>query len=889
VGADALPPAWQALTVETVIERLRTSPNGLPRVEADARRRHDGPNLLTTAPPTPAWHILLEQFRSVVVALLATAALVAWVTHDALDALVIGGVLLLNAALGFTTELRARRAIDALSALTPRRATVRRPTGAGAVDVEEDAADLVAGDVIVVEAGGAVPADARLISEAGLRVDEAALTGESMPVSKSAGSLAADLPLADRRNLLYAGTTVADGRGIAVVVATGMRTELGRIGVMMAAATDRRTPLELRLDALGHRLVWIALAVAAVVAALGLWHGHPASVVIGTALALAVAAVPEGLPAVATIALAVGVHRMARRRALVRRLPSVESLGSVTVVATDKTGTLTAGQMTVRDVWTGPGVHTIEGEGYAPAGTITPSPTPTLHHLIRAGVLAGRGDAIEADGGWVAHGDPTDVALLVLGRRAGLHRSALAHALPEIGELPFSSHLRLMATYHRTDAGRCLVLVKGAPTAMLDRCTRWMNTDGQEASLDADARALCLDANARMASEGLRVIGLAETTADTPPASAEDVADLTFLGLAGLMDPPAPGVRDTIADFRAAGIRTVMITGDQALTARAVGRDLGLLDDTDEVVTGQMIDARSDDELGRAVSRAGAYSRVSPEAKLRVVAALQAQGHIVAMLGDGVNDAAALKRADVGVAMGRRGTDVARDASDVVLQDDWFPTIGAAIEEGRVIYDNIRKFVFYLFSCNLAEIGVLLAAALAGLVAPLSPIQILWLNLVTDTFPALALAVEPAEPGVMRRPPRPPEQALLSAAFLRAIAFHAGVIAAVTLGAWAWAHGRSDVDGPTVTFVTLALAQLFHLGTARSHAPVVAVRRITANPWALAAVALVLALQWMAVEWSGLATLLGTVPLPFDAWLVALGLAAVPAVIGQVLHALRRR
>jgi len=879
--------AWHAEADKDVCGVLRTSPAGLDEATAAERRATYGDNVLQLAPPTAAWRILVAQFRSVVVLLLAGAAGLAWLTSDPIDAWAIGAVLVLNATIGFLTEMRARRAIESLNTLAPRRAVVRRPghpTG-----IETDARALVPGDVVIVEAGSAVPADARLLHEAGLRINESPLTGESVPVSKHTAALPESTALADRANMIYTGTTVADGRGAAVVVATGMRTEIGRIGGLVSGIKEGRTPLEHRLDALGHRLVWLALGIAVVVGALGWSQGLPWSTVLATSLALAVAAVPEGLPAVATIALAVGVRRMARRRALVRRVPAVESLGSVTVICTDKTGTLTAGNMVATRLWVGGHQHDITGAGYDPVGTITPPVGSGARLALEAAVLAGRGDAVHGATGWEAHGDPTDVALLVLGRRAGIDRPGLSARWPEIGEVPFTSELRLMATFHRDGVGPSdggiRVAVKGAPQAILDRCSHWINTDGAPALLTGDDRAAIERANARYASEGLRVIAMAGAQAGAPTAGA--LHDMTFLGLAGLIDPPADGVRDTIAQFRQAGIRTVMITGDQALTARAIGLELGVITDQDSVVTGHAVDGWSDQALADALPAVGAYSRVSPDAKLRIVTGLQTRGEIVAVLGDGVNDAAALKQADVGVAMGRRGTDVARDAADVVLQDDWFPTIGAAIEEGRVIYDNIRKFVFYLFSCNLAEILVLLVAGAFG-AAPLTAIQILWLNLVTDTFPALALAMEPAEPGVMTRPPRPPSAALLTPAFLRSVATHAALLAAATLGAYVWAHAAHPAHASTVAFMTLAMAQLFHLGTARSHHAVVAPARIVANPWAIGAVILVVGLQVASVTAEPLQQVLRTKPLDLAAWTVVIAAAVLPAVAAQVWRVRRR-
>jgi Ca2+-transporting ATPase len=884
---------WHSRTVETVLSELQTSANGLAEGEVTTRRATHGRNVLLMAPPTPAWQILVHQFRSIIVGLLGAAAVLAWLTADPLDAAAIAVVLVLNVALGFVTEIRARRAIEALSSLSPRRTMVLRPAGGSdaPAPAEIDAADLVPGDVIVVEAGNTVPADARVISATGLRVNEAPLTGESLPVSKRIEPSPEQTPLAEREGMIFSGTAVLDGRGHAVVVATGMQTEIGHVGTLLTEVKQGRTPLEQRLDQLGGRLVWLALGVAALVGTLGWFQGQTLSAILATSIALAVAAVPEGLPAVATIALAVGVHRMARRHALVRRLPSVESLGSVTVVCTDKTGTLTSGEMTATRIWLGDGEHHVSGAGYGPEGSATPPIVAPYDLAVRVAVLAGRGDATREGDVWVAHGDPTDVALLVLGRKVGNDRKALLTEWPEIAEVPFSNEYNLMATFHQTKDTGIMVCVKGAPGALLDRSARWLGPDAKELPLDHGARSTIEKANETLAAAGLRVIGLASRTeAAGAPTNLDALKDLTFLGLAGIIDPPAQGVDATIQQFRRAGIRTVMITGDQQLTARAVGQALGVLenkDDKGEVTTGQTVDGWNDEQLAEALPALNAFSRVSPEAKLRIVKAAQSRGQIVAVLGDGINDAAALKQADVGVAMGRRGTDVAREAADVVLQDDNFPTIGAAIEEGRVIYDNIRKFVFYLFSCNLAEILVLLTAGLVGGPMPLVPIQILWLNLATDTLPALALALEPAEPGLMDRPPRDPRAALLSGRFLRAITFHSATIAGVTLVAFWVLPSTSPEHAQTLAFMTLALGQLFHLGNARSREPIWAYLRIHANPWAVGALAAVAALQLAAVSIEPLRRALHTTPISAQEWLLLVALAIVPALIGQTLRACR--
>jgi Ca2+-transporting ATPase len=882
---------WHALTAQDALERLGGSVDGLSEREAAERLARWGPNRLRAVPPASAWKILLAQLRGFVVLLLVAAAVVAFATGDPLDAAAIAVVLLINTALGFVMELRARRTMEGLLRLEVPRATVlrsgtRRDIGADSV---------VPGDIVVVEAGTRIPADARVIAGTELRTDESALTGESLPVEKGAEPVAADAPLADRRTMLYRSTLAVDGHGLALVVATGMRTEVGRIGALVGGVPEEAAPLERRLDALGRRLAWVAVGAAVLVALVGWIRGTPAALALETAIALAIAAVPEGLPAVATIALAVGVRRMARRRALVRRLPAVEALGAVTVVCTDKTGTLTAGEMTVTRMWAGGREHDVTGAGYAPEGRIEAGGAPVsvprdgvLHAALRIGVLANRADLEERGGEWRIHGDPTEAALLVVARKAGLDRAALLREAPEIGEVPFSSARMWMASFHRETSGTLAVMVKGAPGVVIDRC-RHLRTDAGTIPLDAETRAAALAWNEAAAAEGLRVLALAYA----PRAGRVDEAEvqgLTLAGLAGMMDPPAAGVEETIAGLRRAGMRTVMITGDQRATAVAVARGLGLLDEGEEALEGREIDALGDGALQARTGRVGVYSRVSPEAKLRIVSALRRRGEVVAMLGDGVNDAAALKRADIGVAMGIRGTDMAREAAGIVLQDDRFPTVAAAVEEGRIVFDNIRKFVFYLFSCNSAEVLVLLVAGIAGLPLPLLPLQILWMNIVTDTFPALALALEPGEKDVMRRPPRDPQAAILSSRFLLGVGFYGALMTLVTLAAFLWGlrTGEDPARAMTLSFATLSLAQILHLGNARSRGTVLGYRAATANRYAVGAVALTVGLQLLALYLAPLRTLLGLAAPGWAEWAVILPLAVTPAVVGQALK-LRRR
>lgn len=884
-------PTYHALPADETLRQLDSRPEGLSDSEAAERLRRVGANELRVTKPASAWKILRDQLKSVVVLLLAAASAVSLAVGDLVDAAAIAAVLVINTLLGFFTELRARRAMEALRGMeTPKTVVVR-----GGRTMEIAAREVVPGDVLQLEAGRSVPADARVLQSADLRVDEAPLTGESVPVAKEADPVSADAPLAERTSVLYKGTTVVAGAGRAAVFATGMDTELGRIGQLVEAVEDERTPLERRLDTLGRRMVLLALGLGAVVVALGALQDLPLGRLIETGIALAVAAIPEGLPATATIALAVGVHRMARRRALVRRLPSVETLGSVTTVCTDKTGTLTAGEMTVRTLWIAGREIQIDGSGYAPDGKLTENgrelnlkDDPSLRLALTIGALANKADVSNTEQGWTVRGDPTEAALLVAARKAGLDREPLLTEQPETGVVPFSSERMLMATFHQGAGGGMLAYVKGAPGKLVELSTHALSDQG-ESTLDDSGRNELLEKNRELAARGLRVLALAY--AKVPSTDETTLKDLTFVGLAGIIDPPADGVKETIARFKEAGIRTVMITGDQQLTAQAVARDLGILEEGHEVMSGKDLAQVSRTDLGARLDRVGAFSRVSPEDKLTIISAFQDKGGIVAMLGDGVNDAAALKKADVGVAMGKRGTDVAKEVAAVVLQDDRFSTIGAAVEEGRVIFDNIRKFVFYLFSCNLAEVMVLLGAGFAGVPLPLLPVQILWLNLVTDTFPALALALEPAEPDIMHRPPRDPKEAILSLPFLRRITGYALLIAVPTLGAFAWglsAAGGETRRSMTLAFMTLAFAQTFHLANARRDAHLFSRGNLFSNPWALAAVALVTVLQVASAHVPPLARVLGTVPLSGKDWIVVLLLSLVPAVVGQTVKLLRK-
>jgi P-type Ca2+ transporter type 2C len=870
ITRDLLSPSgagWHARSVPDVVTALGSASTGLTSAEAARRLTEFGPNRLTPPPPRSALQILSGQFRGVVMLLLVSAAGISLAIGDRLDAIAIAAVIGINAILGFALELRARRAMEALLQLGATHAIVLRDGVLSSIDAE----GLVPGDVVDLAPGQTVPADGRVVSETDLRTNEAALTGESLPVGKDATAiLAVDTSLADRNNLVYRGTTVIAGIARAVVTGTGNDTEVGRIGSLTRSVKEESTPLERRLDALGGRLAGVALGVAALVGLLGVLQGESWWLMLETAIALAVAAVPEGLPAVATIALAVGLRRMARRHALVRKLSSVEALGSTTVVCTDKTRTLTSGDMSVARIWASGAEYVVNTDNRV--GT----PARAVLDAFQIATLASR--PVAGNG---SSDDPVDGAILRAAGALGLDTARLLD-LPTAARIPFSSERKYSAAFHARDGLKAFV--KGAPRTVLDMCG-YLSTAPGAVPLSADVREQLMETNNQLAEQGLRVLGLASGRSKT--ADAAGLRDLVFAGFIGMIDPPAAGVKDTIAKLRAARLRVVMLTGDQRPTAQAIGRELGVLYSEDEACDSREWRTLSPEARQARVATVKVFSRISAEDKLTIVGALQHRGEIVAMLGDGVNDAPALRKADVGVAMGVRGTDVARQAASIVLQDDRFETIAAAVEEGRVIADNIRKFVFYLFSCNLAEVLVLLGAGLLGQ-PMLLPLQILWLNLVTDTFPALALAMEHGDVDVMTRGPRDPREAILSGSFLWSVVGHAGLLVAGTLAVMWWAQRES---GPVTTmmFMTLALGQIFHLGNARSGRHVLHPTSALSNRYAMGAVVIACSLQLLPLYVESLQRLLHVTPLSMQEWLVVGAGASVTAVVGQGVRLVRRR
>ncbi len=886
--------AWHALSVEEVVRRLATDPvAGLSGPESAARLVANGPNALDEPPPAPWWRMLLAQFQELVIWILIAAAVIAGAMGDWADTAAIVAIVLVNAVIGFLQEDRAQRALAALQKLSAPMARVVRD---GRI-VPVPSRELVVGDRIEIEAGDNVPADARLVEAFGIATQESALTGESVAVEKEvADAQPPDTPLGDRSGVLHAGTIVATGSGAAVVVATGMATELGRIAGMLERAPPEPTPLQKRLAGLGRILIAVCLVVVGLIFAVELVRGGGFTKLVASggfadlllrSVSLAVAAVPEGLPAVVTLVLALGLQRMVRRNALVRRLPSVETLGSVTVICSDKTGTLTRNEMTVREVVTANDRYTVSGVGYEPKGEFhgTRGGNPRADgDLIRLLQIAARCTSASLTpgpdgGGWRVVGDPTEGALLVAAIKGG----AASHGpVPTLYELPFDSSRKRMSVVVRDDDGGRLLATKGAPEAVLPRCVAEQR-DGEVVPLTSERRQEILATAATLADRALRVLSFAWRVmpADEPLDGEADAVEreLVFVGIAGMIDPPRDEVRDAVQRCRTAGIRPVMITGDHPATALAVGRELGLVAERGRAVSGPEIDAIDDAALTGLTDDVAVFARVSAEHKLRIVRALQARGHVVAMTGDGVNDAPAVKAADIGIAMGITGTDVTREAADMVLTDDNFASIVAAVEEGRGIYDNIRKFMHYLLSCNAGEVLLMLVAAVAGWPAPLAAIQILWLNLVTDGLPALALGLEPPEPDIMRRPPRPPREAVIPWDAGITIVAHGGLVATVcVLAFWiTWGGDAARLDhARTVTFCVAAFAQLFFAIGCRSDRCTAWQLGLLSNPSILLAVVLSALLQIAVVTLPPAQPVFEVAANPGRDWPLVVGLAVVP-------------
>jgi Ca2+-transporting ATPase len=880
---------WHTLPTEQAFEQLTSQPGGLRATEAARRLAEHGPNELQTAHRISPWEILLEQFKNVLILILLGATAISLFLGHGVESIVIAVIVLFAVVLGFVQEYRAERAIEALKQMAAPTATVLRE----GVEVKIPARELVPGDVVILHTGDRVPADGRLLEAVNLQVEEAALTGESVPVEKHIQPIANDdLPIGDRKNMVYAGTAVTYGRGKALVVETAMQTEFGKIAQMLQAVETGRTPLQQNLDKVGTALARAAFVVVAIIVALGLMRGQPFIEMLIFGIALAVAVVPEALPAVVTISLAIGVQKMVKRHALIRRLPAVETLGSTSVICSDKTGTLTKDEMTIRKMYCAGELFTVSGAGYAPEGEFSlnggkPSaPTPALRQMLVAATLASDTHLVQLPaGGWDIKGDPTEGALIVAAAKAGVEKMSLDAENPRVAEIPFSSETKRMTTLHEA-GGKRTAYAKGAPEVILAGCDFVLTASGTQ-PLDAAGRDEILSQAQAMAGEALRVLGIASK----PEVTLENAASgMTFLGLAGMIDPPRPEAKAAIALCADAGIRPVMITGDHPVTAGAVARELGLLKAGERVVTGAELEDMPDEQLRREVEEISVYARVSPAHKLRVVTAWQARGHIAAMTGDGVNDAPALKKADIGIAMGITGTDVTKEAAAMTLTDDNFASIVAAVEEGRGVFGNIKKYLMYLLSSNIGEIGLMAGSALMGLPLPLTAVQILYVNLATDGLPALALSVDPAEKDLMKRKPRDPRTGIFTRPVVILMLLGGIWSTIVNLGLFTWAQnsGRSLEQAMTMTFVSLVLIQFFKAYNFRSDRHSV-LNQPFANKWLNLAVGWEMVLLVLIVYVPFLHEAFSTYALPLMDWMIVAGLAFTVVPVLEIAKWMERK
>jgi Ca2+-transporting ATPase len=845
--------------VDDVLGTLGSQRTGISNTEAQKRLNEFGPNELQEKKKRTTLLMFLDQFKDFMILILIGAAVIAGVIGELVDTLVIIAIVIINAIIGFVQEYRAEKAMEALKKMAAHTAMILRD---GAI-VGVAAIELVPGDVVMLEAGSLVPADIRLMETAQLKAEEAALTGESVSVDKHSRALIEDqLPLADRKNMVYKGTTISYGRGTGVVTATGMKTELGKIASMLQDEEEVKTPLQKRLAAFGRKLALAVLVICAIVFGMGFLRGEPVLLMLLTAISLAVAAIPEALPAVITISLALGAKKMVSKNALVRKLPAVETLGSVTYICSDKTGTLTVNRMTVEDFF-------VDGKNFK-AG----DPTLSQFDFLMKGLALSNDVKQSADGTLL--GDPTEVALYEVAEKSGFNKRELENSLPRISEIPFDSERKCMTTLHRLPSGDCVSFTKGGVDVMSEKADTMWTSNGW-VPIDRDQ---LLIANNEMAERGLRVLCIAMRRWDAIPDNVicEIVeTNLSILGLVGMMDPPREEVKEAVNLCKTAGIRPVMITGDHPVTARAIAERVGFLEpeDHNNVITGQELDRLSLSEFEEKVENIRVYARVAPEQKLKIVKALQDKGQFVAMTGDGVNDAPALKRADIGVAMGITGTDVSKEAAHMILLDDNFATIVRAVQEGRKIYDNIRKFIRYLLTTNSGEIWTLFLAPILGLPVPLLPIHLLWVNLVTDGLPALALSVEPAEGDVMKRPPRHPKESI----FAHGLGLHAiwvGILMGViVLSIQAWSLANVDAHWQTMVFTVLCLTQLGHVLAIRSERQSLFTMGLFSNKPLLGAIVLTFLLQMAIIYIPAMNRIFKTEPLTAGELLIAVAASSI--------------
>ncbi len=890
---------WHHLPEAKLFALLKTSPDkGLDSFDVKLRGEQFGRNLITRKTGINPLLLFLTQFNQPLIYILLGSAVIASCLQEWVDAGVIYGVVLVNAVIGFIQEAKAVKAIEALSQLLTSSATVLRDGGRKIIPATE----LVPGDIVLLQSGDKVPADLRLVSVRELQINESALTGESLPVPKSCTPLLLDTLLPDRINMAYSSTLVTNGIATGVVIATGDRTEIGRINTLIASADILATPLTRKLARFSSLLLYVILALAAVTFVIGILRRESWLDMFMAAVALAVGAIPEGLPAAVTITLAIGVSRMAKRHVIIRKLPAVETLGSTTVICSDKTGTLTCNQMTVQEVYAGGAVFHISGNGYAPEGeftrnghTVYPEQNMALIDCLTAGLLCNDTILKLVQGEWLVEGDPTEGALAVAAGKAGLHREQCATKFPRLDAIPFESRLQYMATLH-SDAGRTVVYLKGAVESLLPRCNVALSEANDLIPLAHDD---CHRQAALMAGKGLRVLAFAraELSGYSGVLQHDDLAGgLTFLGLQGMIDPPRPEAVASVRVCQAAGIQVKMITGDHAITAAAIARQIGLQGEVDGsgqlvALTGRDIQMLSDDELTAAVQRTALFARVAPEQKLRLVKALQAAGHIVAMTGDGVNDAPALRQADIGVVMGMAGTEVAKEAADMLLLDDNFSSIEAAVEEGRGVFDNLVKFIIWTLPTNLGEGLVILVAVFAGVQLPITPVQILWINMTTAVLLGLMLAFEPKEPGLMNHPPRDPRTTLLTGELIMRIVLVGFLLLAGSFGLFEWqlGQGRGLAGARTCAVNIFVFGEIFYLFNCRSLRHSMFRIGLFSNRWVLAGVSLMVLLQLLFTYLPAMNSAFGSQPIALKDWGVIIGASSLVYCVIECEKWLRRR
>ncbi len=896
IAAPGTGAPWHIAAAEDVLAQVDSSPSGLTPEQATARLSAHGPNELREAERISWLRILLAQFNSLMVWILIAAGIVSGVLGDAIDAIAILAIVVLNAAIGFHQEFSAEKSIAALKKMTAPLANVRREGQVTSIP----ASGVVVGDILVLEAGGLIAADGRILKASSLMCVESALTGESEGVTKNAGILdGADLPLGDRANMVFLGASVGAGAGEAVVVATGMNTELGRIAALIQDASKYGdTPLQKSLDSFGRVLVWVTLGIVALLFVLGLLRGTKPLELLMTSVSLAVAAVPEGLPAVVTVALSLGVLRMARRRALIRKLAAVETLGSTSVICTDKTGTLTVGQMTVRALSVAGHRYEVSGEGYGPEGDIRfeggkadASHAEPLRKLATVLLACNHAHLVETDGVWETIGDPTEGALLVAGAKAGGNRERIERELPMQMEFPFDSDRKRSTVLRRSEDGQQHAYTNGAPGQVLERCVNIYTREGVRPLSTAD-RELILEETSTMAKQALRVLASAHRdlgNASPGEILADDVEkELTFIGLSGMQDPPRPEAKEAIARCHDAGIRVVMITGDHRDTAKAIAHELGIASNDAEAVSGTDLTKLSDEELRTRSSVLAVYARVTAEHKLRIVRAMKAGGAVVAMTGDGVNDAPAIKGAHIGIAMGIAGTEVTKQAADMIITDDNFATILIAVEEGRVIYANIRKTLQYLLAGNTGELLLMTLCVVVGLPTPLLPIHLLWINLVTDGLPALCLATDPIDPDLMKLPPRPRLERIANHSFLRTMLFTGSLTAGVALSVFYCVLRTETLEvARSYAFATLVFAEMLRAFGARSETKPVWRIPFFANTNLVLVVVLSFGIQVWSQHSPTLGRFLGTTSIPFLHSLLLLAIGAIPLLVLEAAKVLR--